>query len=97
MSTYKEVLEIKTLWRGKPETVAVSIPMKQIEVGWNKKREEPLKVLDFNPEKDGLMLYVYGKPYASIIIITGSITFQRVYHIQKLRNMIQLFAGEEKE
>jgi len=91
MATYKEVLETKTLWRGEPTFVSVSIPMKEISVGWNKQAEEPLKTIEFNPEKDGLTLFVGGKTYMDLILVTGSIEFYHIIHVQKIRNMIQLF------
>jgi len=92
MSTYKEAQAIKTLWRGKPETVAIHLGIKEIHVGWKKKEEEPLKVLEIDPEKDGITLFVHGKEYASIILVTGSATFKNIKHIQRLKNAVQLFA-----
>ena len=95
MSTYKEALETKTLWRGKPEFVSVSVPMKEVIVGWDKKEEAPLKTIDFDPEKDGLQLFVNEMPCADIILVTGSARFYHIHHIQRLKNIIQLFAERE--
>jgi len=96
MATLKEALKIKTLWRGKPTFVAVHIPMKELSVGWDSKKEEPLKQIDFDPDKDGLILYANGKEVASIILVAGSATFYRIDHIQKQRNAIQLFTKSVK-
>lgn len=92
MSTYEEVKQIQVLWRGKPQTVTVNLGIKEIHVGWNKKKEEPLATLSIDPEKDGLMLFVNGQECASIILVTGSATFKNINHIQRLKNMIELFA-----
>lgn len=100
MATYKEALETETLWRGEPTFVNVSIPLKEIRVGWNKQEEAPLKTIEFNPEKDGLSLWVgdeeKSRCYGDIILVTGSIQFYHISHIQKIRNMIQLFAEKEE-
>lgn len=95
MSTHKEALETKTLWRGEPTFVSVSVPMKEINVGWTKLGERPIETIEFNPQKDGLSLIVNGKVCVDIILITGSATFYHISHIQKLKNMIQLFADVE--
>lgn len=96
MSTYEEVKEIKTLWRGRsPQAVVVSIGIKEITVGWDKLKEEPLKTIHYEPNEDGLMLYVNGKLCASIILVEGSATFHDVEHIQRFRKAIQLFIGSK--
>jgi hypothetical protein len=92
MATYQEAMETKVLWRGKPTTVTVNLGVKEIDVGWNKRTEEPLAVVDIDPETDGLMLFVNGKEYGSIILVEGSATFKNINCIQRLKNIIQLFA-----
>jgi len=92
MSTYEEVKEIKTLWRGKPQSVTFNLGVKEIHVGWNEKREQPIKVLEFNPNEDGIELFVLGRSIASIILVQGSMTIRDVKHIQKFRHLIQIFS-----
>ena len=92
----KEAMEIETLWEGKPTFVGVFIPMKEIRVGSNKRQEAPLETIEFNPEKDGLSLWVgdeeRSRCYSDIILVTGSAEFYHITRIQKFHNAIQLFA-----
>jgi len=94
LSTYKDAVETKVLWRGKKrETVTINIGQKEMVVGWDHKKEAPKKVIEYDPDKNGVELYVNGKHVASVILVTGSATFYNVHHIQRLRNAIQLFIG----